>query len=213
VRPIRFALAGILTGAAAATACVFFRLGEPAAIEIGSYCFGVKPSSTSACQTVDGAFYLFPGLVFGVAFGAMLWRGRWLTLPGAAVYAAAATFANAAATFVCVSLQHPLDDLLPFDNPILDLAFGGAIAGAAGGGLLGMVEASLDRVVRMRLQIAIAAGLGLLTPVVIMADDPAGLYAFYMIWQGGYAAAIAVSLPDELNAPGHDRRGRDRVLR
>jgi hypothetical protein len=99
------------------------------------------------------------------------------------------------------SLQHPLDDLLPFDNPLLDLALGGAIAGAAGGGLLGMVEGSLDRVVRVRLQIGIASGLGLLTPLVIFADDPAGLYAFYILWQGGYAAAVAASLPDELNAP------------
>ena len=197
---MRFALFGILTGAVAATACVLWRLGEPAAIAIGGYCFGIKPSSTSACAAVDGALYLFPGLVFGVVFGALLWRSRWLTLPGAAVYAAAATLANAAATFVCTSLQHPLDDLLPFDNPILDLALGGAIAGAAGGGLLGMVEARLDGAVRLRLHIGVASGLGLLAPLVIMSDY-LGLYAFYMIWQGGYAAAVAASLPDELNAP------------
>jgi hypothetical protein len=107
VRLVRFALFGILTGALAATACVWWRLGDPAAIEIGGYCFGIKPSSTSACGTVDGALYLFPGLVFGVVFAALLWRSRRLTLPGATVYAAAATLTNAAATFVCTIAAAP----------------------------------------------------------------------------------------------------------
>ena len=199
---MRFALLGILAGAVAATACAFLRLGELAAIEIGGYCFGIKASSSSACGTaIDGALYLFPGLVFGIAFGPLLWLSQRLTLPAAAVYAAAAALANAAATFVCISLQNPLADLLPFGNLILDLALGGAIAGAAGGGLLGLVHARLDPAARRKAPLAAAAGLGLLTPIVIMADDPVGLYAFYMIWQGGYAAAIAASRPDGINAP------------
>jgi len=197
---LQFALAGILTGALAATACAFLRLGEPSPIEIAGYCFGLKATSTSACQTIDGALYLFPGMVFGVVFGPLLLWKR-LTAAAAAAYAAAATIANALAVFVCVSLQHPLDDLLPFDNPILNLALSGAIAGAIGGGMLGFVHARLDPRARWKTPLAVAAGLGLLTPIVIMGDDPAGLYAFYIIWQGGYAAALALSRPDGLNVP------------
>jgi hypothetical protein len=184
VRIIGFALFGGLAGALAASACGFIRIGEAAVVEIAGYCFGMKAMSTSACQAIDGAFYLFPGM----------------TAMAAAVYAAAATVANALAVFVCVSLQHPLDDLLPFDNPILNLALSGAIAGAIGGGLLAVTHARLDGAVRLRLHIGVASGLGLLAPLVIMSDY-LGLYAFYMIWQGGYAAAVAASRPDELNAP------------
>jgi hypothetical protein len=200
VRIIGFALFGGLAGTLAASACGFIRIGEAAVVEIAGYCFGMKAMSTSACQAIDGAFYLFPGMVFGVVFGSLLLLSRRLTAMAAAVYAAAATVANALAVFVCVSLQHPLDDLLPFDNPILNLALSGAIAGAIGGGLLAVTHARLDGAVRLRLHIGVASGLGLLAPLVIMSDY-LGLYAFYMIWQGGYAAAVAASRPDELNAP------------
>ena len=198
---LQFALVGILTGALAATACAFLRLGEPPPIVIAGYCFGVKASSISPCGTIDGSLYLFPGLVFGVVFGPRLWHGRRLIASGIALYAGAATFANALAVFVCVSLQYPLDDLLPFDNPILNLALSGAIAGAIGGGMLGFVHTRLDPRAQSKTPLAVAAGLGLSTPIVIMGDDPIGLYAFYMIWHGGYAAALAVSRPDELSAP------------
>jgi hypothetical protein len=197
---VGFALFGSLAGLVAAWACGFARIGEAPAVEIAGYCFGIKVTSTSACEAIDGAIYLFPGMVFGIVFGPLLLLSRRLTAMAAAAYAAAATLANVLAVFVCVSLQHPLDDLLPFENPILELALGGAAAGAAGGGLLGRAHAGLDRAVRRRIQIGVAAGLGVLTPLVIMFDD-IGVYAFYVLWQGGYAAAIAASLPDRLNAP------------
>jgi hypothetical protein len=113
----------------------------------------------------------------------------------------AALLANALAAFLCTSLHHPLDDLLPFDNPFLALSIAGVIAGAVGGGMLGLVQVRLDRMAEFRKPLAVAAGLGVLTPILIMLDDPAGLYAFYMIWQGGYAAALGASPQDALNAP------------
>ena len=56
--------------------------------------------------------------------------------------------------------------------------------------LLRLVQVWLGGTARHRLPIAAGAGLGLLVPLVIM-FDAAGLYAFYIIWQAGYAAAVA----------------------
>lgn len=188
-----FAACGALSGVAAGLSCAFLRLGEAGTIEIVGYCFGLKATSTSACQAIDSAFYLFPGLVFGVVFGALLrWRGE-LEAIGAIAYTAAATIANAAAVLLCVSLMHPLDDLLPFDNPILELALSGIIASIAGAGLLGTALRLLRPGMPQRATIAIAAGLGIVTPIVIM-SDPIGVIGFYIIWQTGYAVAVGMSL-------------------
>jgi hypothetical protein len=92
--------------------------------------------------------------------------------------------------------MHPLNDLLPFDNPVLDLAVAGIIAGAAGGGLLGMIFRTLVfRAAAIRPGIVVAGALGILTPL-ILSDAPGG-FAFYIIWQGGYAAAVAAGLQSE----------------
>ncbi len=192
LRSIRFAVFGALSGVVVASACVLLRLGEPSSVEIAGYCLGVRPSSYSHCQTIDGAFYLFPGLIFGLVFAPLLvWRGE-LEAHGAAGYAAAATIANAAAVFLCVSLMHPLDDVLPVDNPLLDLAVSGVIAGAAGALLLGAARAALKPGTWRGLPVAVAATLGGLAPIMLMFDS-AGIFAFYIIWQGSYAAALGFS--------------------
>src|SRR6266851_4981531 len=82
------------------------------------------------------SLYVVPGLVFGLAFGALLHRQRLLRSGRAALYVAAATLANAAA--VVTAMQS------------LDTVEGG---------------------------------------------DVIGTVAFYILWQGGYAAALAASLP------------------
>jgi hypothetical protein len=192
-QPIVFALCGALTGAAAA-ACTLVQIGEVGALTVGGYCLGVQATSTSACGGVDGALYAFPGLAFGVVFGPLLHFYRRLSVAGAVAYALSAALANAAAVAVCIALLHPVDDLLPFDSLIPDTAISGIIAGAVGGGLLGASLMLLDPAAGRALPIAVAAGLGVLTPVVIMFDQPA-VFAFYIIWQGGYAAAVAFSLP------------------
>jgi hypothetical protein len=193
MRLLTFAAFGTLSGVAAGLSCAFLRLGDAGTIEIVGYCFGVKPTSTSACQAIDGAFYLFPGLLFGVVFGPLLlWRGE-LHATGAIAYAAAATIANAAAVLLCVSLTHPLDDLLPFDNPIVELALSGIAAGAAGAMLLGAALRLLKPEIPQTATIAIAAGLGVVTPAVIMFER-IGVFGFYIIWQTGYAVALGMSL-------------------
>jgi hypothetical protein len=102
--------------------------------------------------------------------------------------------ANVVAVSICISGMHPVDDLLPFDNLALDIAIPGVIAGAVGGGLLGAALAAFNSAARRALPIAVAAGLGVLTPVVIMFDGP-GIFAFFIVWQSGYAAAVAACLP------------------
>jgi hypothetical protein len=188
-----FAACGALTGTVAA-ACTLYRIGEFHGIAIGGYCFGVQPMPSSACGGIDGAVYVFPGLAFGIVFGPLLYFCRRLSAIGAGAYVLAAFAANLVAVSICISLMHPIGDLLPFDNFVLDVAVSGVVAGAVGGGLLGAALAAFDGAVQRALSIAVAAGLGVLTPLVIMFDQP-GIFAFFMIWQSGYAAAVAASLP------------------
>ena len=190
---IIFAVVGGLTGAIAA-AGTLVHIGEVDAIEIGRYCLGVKATASSACRGIDGALYVFPGLVFGLVFGPLLYFRRQLGGAGAVAYALAAWVANALAVFVCISALHPVDDLLPFDNLIFDMAISGVIAGAIGGGLLAATLAVLNSEVKRALPIAVAAALGMLTPILIMFDN-SGVFVFYIAWQGGYAAALGGSLP------------------
>jgi hypothetical protein len=154
----------------------------------------VQTTAGSSCRGVDGVLYVFPGLAFGVVFGPLMYFRRQLGGAGALAYALAAWVANAVAVSVSIAALHPVDDLLPFDNLIINTAISGVVAGAAGGGLLGSVLAVLNPAVKRTLPIAVAAGLGALTPILIMLDNP-GIFAFYIMWQGGYAAALGVSLP------------------
>jgi hypothetical protein len=193
-----FALCGVGTGAVTAAVCTVAKVGEVEPFAISGYCLGVQVSGAGvmqggACTGIDGAFYLFPGLVFGIAFGPLLRRRSHLSGSGAIGYALAAVVANAVAVTVCVSAVHPLNDLLPFDNPVLDLAVAGIIAGAVGGGLLGMILRALNRGGSLRPGIMLGGALGMLAPLIIMFDATGG-FAFYMIWQGGYAAAVAAGL-------------------
>jgi hypothetical protein len=192
-RVTAFAVVGALTGAVAA-ACTFYQIGEFYGVAIGGYCLGLQATPNSACGGIDGAIYIFPGLVFGIVFGPLLCFCRRLTAIGAVIYALAAFLANIAAVSVCVSAIHPLDDLLPFDNLNLETAIAGVIAGAVGGGLLGTALRAFDPLARRALSIAVAAGLGVLTPSVILFDK-FGVFAFFILWQSGYAAAVAVSRP------------------
>jgi hypothetical protein len=187
-----FAVFGATTGAVAA-ACTFHQIGEVHGVTIGGYCFGVQPTSTSACGGIDGAVYVFPGLVFGIVFGPLLYFFRCFGAIGAVVYALAAFAANLVAVSICISLNHPIDDLLEFDNPLLATAFSGVVAGAVGSTLLGAALAAFNGGVKRLPSIAVGASLGVLTPLTIMFDY-LGVFAFFIIWQCGYAAAVAASL-------------------
>src|SRR5258707_5551355 len=153
-----FAVVGAVTGAIAA-ACTLYQIGEFHGIAIGEYCFGLQATPSSTCGGIDGAIYVFPGLVFGIVFGPLLYFCRRLSAAGAAAYVLAAFAANVVAVSLCISAMHPVNDLLPFDNLVLDIAISGVIAGAVGGGLLGAAVAALNPAARRALPIAIAAGL------------------------------------------------------
>ena len=181
---------GAVSGALSAAA-VFLPLGEAPAPKLFGYCFGID-APQPRCDGIELAFYLMPGLIFGVAFaGLAAWRGR-LRLPGAIVIVTAASIGNALATAICVGLFVPFGAVMGL-GPDISIGLIGALSGAVGGGLLGGA-AKLVCGARVRRPIAAAAGLGLLIPVV--PNWPvAGCFVFYIVWQAGYAASLAASLP------------------
>jgi hypothetical protein len=170
-RVLRFALLGVGSGAAAATA---FELADP---ESFFYVF---------------LFYLAPGLVFGVALGPTLWRCRVWRAAGAGFYAIAAALAHGCAMFTAIVLDDRLQRVLNGHIPVLIVS--GVIAGALGASLLGGVTRLLAPVPRWPVLAAPGALLGALLPVAVEGDTP-GFFVFYVLWQAGYAATLALILP------------------
>jgi len=138
------------------------------------------------------SLYVLPGLVFGLAFGALLHRLRLLRPGRAALYVAAATLANAVAVVTAIQSLDMVEAIVGSGR--LGLALSGVIAGAVGGGLLAAAVVPPLRIVQCLLLAAVGAVLGALLPILI-GEQELGTFAFYMIWQGGYAAALAATLP------------------
>lgn len=138
------------------------------------------------------SLYVLPGLVFGLAFGALLHRLSLLRHGRAALYVAAATMANAAAVFTAIQSLDIVEAIVGTGR--LGLVLSGVIAGAAGGGLLAAAVVPPLRIVQCLLLAAAGGALGALLPILIGAQE-LGTFAFYVIWQGGYAAALAATLP------------------
>jgi len=187
----RYLLLGALTGALAA-ATTIFPLADIAAPRVFGYCLGIGGPGEK-CAGISATFYVFPGLFFGIGFAAaQLWRGGFD--PGrAALFVPASGIANAVAVFVCVSLIDPLSDLIQVQFLDLPLALSGAIAGLAGGALLSGGAALLAGGAGTRTSIAAGAVLGLAVPL-LTEFDIAGSFAFYILWQAGYAAALGADL-------------------
>lgn len=135
--------------------------------------------------------YVVPGVVFGIAFGVVFWQRRWLRLERSAAYLVAAGLANAAAVFVAL---HILDEVGEIVGKGAATLVTGVIAGAVGAGLLTGITSLLLSIARWPLPIAAGALLGALLPVFVDGQD-AGLFGFYILWQGGFAAAVAATLP------------------
>jgi hypothetical protein len=137
------------------------------------------------------SLYIVPGAVFGIAFGVALWHRRWLRPERAVAYLVAAGLANAAAVFIAIYLWDDIARLVGKETgPIIT----GVIAGAVGAGLLTGMTAVLVSIARWPLPIATGALLGALLPIFVDGPD-AGIFAFYIVWQGGFAAAVAATLP------------------
>lgn len=166
-RLLRFAGLGALTGATAAGVLV-------------------------AVDYQWASLYVLPGLVFGLAFGTLLRRLRLLSLGRAALYCAAATLANAAAVVTAMQSLDTVEAIVGAGR--LALALSGSIAGAVGGGLLALAMIPPLRIAQWPRLVAAGALLGMALPLLIDGRE-IGTFAFYLIWQAGYAAALAATLP------------------
>jgi hypothetical protein len=187
-----FLVVGAGSGILAAVT-TFFPLGDISAPWLFGRCFGLQVAGS--CNGIDGAVYLFPGLVFGIVFaGVERWRGRFD--PGVGFgFVIASVIGNALAVFVCVGLSDTLSsaiDMRTFDLPI---ALAGGIGGAVGGTILAGATAMFVPGTDPRPSIAVAAGLGLFVPMVTEWQT-AGVFAFYIAWQAGVAASLGASLPE-----------------
>ena len=183
-------VAGV-TGALSAAATLL-PLPDLAAPKLFGYCFGISETG-SDCSGIGAAYYLFPGLIFGLGFAALAARRSALDAPRFAAFVALSGAANAVAVFLCVWLFSALTTLqgtlLKLDGLDLPLALAGAIAGAAGGGILANGAARLIPG-RRPLRATVAGGiLGLLVPLVTRAPG-FGALVFYVLWQAGYGAML-----------------------
>ncbi|HXP04776.1 MAG TPA: hypothetical protein VN808_11695 [Stellaceae bacterium] len=182
------------SGLLSASIIVFCHMGDVAAPEVAGYCFGLRMSGR--CEGVDATLYLFPGTIFGVLFAALSSRRGWIGFGRFIAFIGAAGIANAVAVFVCVWLTDWLGDVLDISFLDLPAAIAGAVAGAAGGALLGRVAATLFPGLRLRRSVIAASALGLLVPVALL-WEVGGVFLFYIVWQAGYAVALASSLPSQ----------------
>jgi hypothetical protein len=180
---------GVASGALSAAAS-FIPLGRAPAPTVFGRCLGL--GVVNGCNGIDLAYYLFPGLIFGVAFAGMLKRRRNIAGGQAAAFVLASGAANATAVFVCLALVDPLQNALITSD--LGIAICGAIAGAIGGGLLAEAMRRLFPGASLGASVAAGAVLGLGVLAMTSLEQP-GVFLFYIVWQAGYAVALAASLP------------------
>jgi len=192
MKPLEAALLGAITGGIAA-ASFYVPMGEFPAVALYGHCVG-GARVLGACSGFSLSVYCLPGLVFGAAFGAAWWRAGRLDPAQAAGFALAATLANALAVAAALTANDPIEPLLDGAS----LAGAGAIGGAVGGGLLARLAAGWLKLARWPLLALAGAVLGLLLPIF---DSAAGEIAFYVVWQAGYAVALAVCLPVDTRPP------------
>lgn len=201
---ILLALLGAVTGAFTAAAVDLVPLRDAGGIELFGHCLGMR--RVNGCIGAPEAFYLFPGLIFGIGFGiALLWR-RQLRIPDTAGFVVAAILANAVAVFAWTAIVDPANAVLEaFASVYALFALTGAVAGAIGGGLLGLCALKLLGAGWGRVT-ASGAALGLLLPLLIVVRG--GEFPFYMLWQAGYAAVLLSrpSLARRQNVADHSSR-------
>jgi len=172
---------GLLSAATA-----FLPIGDFPGLRPFHYCIGLVLEGR--CQGLPAGFYLGPGLIFGLAYGLALLRGR-----ARIGFLAAAVLGNVLAVMIAVNAVEFLDHYLP-DADWLSQALGGLIAGAVGGGLLARAAAMWRPGLRWGRLLGLGAGLGMFLPIALDDDlGAAGLYIFYALWQGGYGAALTWS--------------------
>lgn len=168
-------------------------LAEVGAPQLFGYCFGVTGAGDK-CGGISAAFYAFPGLIFGTAFGAAQMLSGRLDAGRAIAFLLASGIANAVAVFLCVWLFQFFGELIDISFIDAPLALAGAVAGGAGGALLTGATTRLTPGTGFARPLLTASALGLLVPLVTEIEV-AGTYFFYIVWQAGYAAALFASPP------------------
>jgi len=177
MKPLSLAALGAVTGGLAA-ASIYLPVDPFPAFEVAGRCIG-GIRVLGACSGMTLAVYVLPGLIFGAVIGAALRRAGRLSSRAVAVFASVATAANALAVIATLTAIEPLERLL---GGHVGLAGAGLIGGAIGGGLLAVPAAVGPR------PLLAGAALGLLLPLF---ESVPGEIAFYVLWQAGYAAALA----------------------
>lgn len=191
MRALTFALLGGFSGALAAAAADLLRFGDAPGFWVFGHCVGLGGPD---CRGTAAGLYLYPGLVFGLVFAVLLVARARLRFSGAVAFATIATLANAVAVVVWTALFVPLGRLfegMEYDSQLI-FAVGGAAAGACGGGLLGYPGRRLLGLGGGLGPTLGGGGLGLLLPLLLPMLHG---YAFYIVWQGGYAAALLSPRP------------------
>jgi hypothetical protein len=142
---------------------------------------------------------VLPGLIFGLAIGFLWHRRGMISGRGLLGYGVA----SAVSHFVAFEFALHTFDQWPGISENLALALSGVIAGFIGCCLLGTAVVFLLRV-RFRsalgVPVLVGAAFGVLLPLINLGDDHLGLgwLAFYVLWQGAYAASSVCLVPSTM---------------
>jgi hypothetical protein len=193
---------GLLAGLGAASGIVAWALLRALDADIDALGHSELPITTSL-STV-------PGLVFGVAFGAVLLRVRGTGVARVALYALAAGIAYFAAFHAAYFSFLLLPELT--NSETLGFALAGIAGGLTGSVLLGLastplLQAPAAQVLGRPVVVGSLAG-GTLELMMFGGEGhavPLGLLGFFALWQGAYAASLAPLLQPARVAAGASR--------
>ncbi len=215
-RRVQFFLLGAVLGSLSAFVYAL-RYFVPTAFAKGGpldICFG----DLVLAGCTDNSFWLghLPGLIFGIGIAVILVRVAAVSFKTAMLF----TFASAlsyvialrTAPFIWRYLGNAVDFILPDgvdqNGPIATAAFylilslTGFCAGALGGGLLALASQRLLRLASVSVVVWAGAVLGLalifypILSIGLLGEGPLGVFVFFIIWQAGYASALAKALQE-----------------
>jgi hypothetical protein len=144
------------------------------------------------------ALFVLPGFVFGAIVGPALAYHQWLPPARVPAWILSATLGHFAAALCVTALTWRLQAALPLKEQSAIL-LAAALGGALGGGTLAAANRFLIPGTAWIAPTIVGAVLG---PLVLLHDlgPILGRVAFYVIWQAGYAAALAMVLPSRASA-------------
>jgi hypothetical protein len=154
------------------------------------------------------AIFLVPGLVFGVIIGSALYLGGWLRPWRVPAWILFATLGHFAAVVCVTGHTWRLQAALPLTEQSA-IAIASALGGALGAGILAGANRFLVPGAGWIAPTLVGA---VLSPLVLLHDlgPILGRLVFYVIWQAGYATALAsvLPLPQGKHKSGTRREGR-----